>query len=86
MGRKLTEAEHCAICLDSFKKDETVCGSHSCQHQYHRNCISSWLKTHDECPVCRRNFLALPDKISRSVRPSAPTAGELDIGYELVDV
>ncbi|KAJ4455876.1 hypothetical protein PAPYR_9085 [Paratrimastix pyriformis] len=31
---------------------ETLAG---CGHQFHRACIEEWLRTHDQCPLCRQH-------------------------------
>lgn len=51
----------CPICLEEYKDGDEICWSHSeaCEHVFHRNCIFEWLVRHDECPICRQNFLSL---------------------------
>lgn len=53
----------CAICLIDYEGGDLISFSHnpSCQHHFHRECIQSWLKKHDECPCCRKNYLAFSD-------------------------
>ena len=52
-------ASMCSICLEPFRIGEEVSWSRNteCLHCYHRGCISQWLLKHDECPVCRADYL-----------------------------
>lgn len=49
----------CPICIESFKKGEEIAWSFNekCHHAFHLECISDWLMSHDECPMCRLDFL-----------------------------
>ena len=51
----------CAICLTSFHDTQIVCQSNnpSCQHLFHAPCMTHWLLKHEECPVCRQNYLLI---------------------------
>ena len=54
-----SEGIMCSICLEPFRIGEEVSWSRNteCLHCYHRGCISQWLLKHDECPVCRADYL-----------------------------
>eukprot|EP00979_Chaetoceros_neogracilis_P008744 scaffold1952_cov146-Chaetoceros_neogracile.AAC.1 len=49
----------CAICLEIYKVNDTVCWSanEACHHAYHFDCMMDWLMENDECPLCRANYL-----------------------------
>jgi hypothetical protein len=62
----------CSICLEEYIVGDVVVrlkennsgdntrddsGAHSCKHCFHEDCILEWLRTHDECPLCRFNML-----------------------------
>ena len=51
--------KECAICMSSYKHDDAICWSQNenCFHAYHLNCMVEWLVRHNECPMCRRNYL-----------------------------
>jgi hypothetical protein len=51
----------CPICLDGYEEGDEICWSHNkhCDHTFHRQCIIEWLMRHDECPICRQDFLSL---------------------------
>ena len=44
----------CVICLDQLKARETVL-SLQCNHVFHRDCITKWLKQNEtpSCPICK---------------------------------
>jgi E3 ubiquitin-protein ligase SHPRH len=45
-----SEARICVICTDSFENGVlTICG-----HQYCKDCITAWWRSHRTCPECRR--------------------------------
>lgn len=48
---KLNHTE-CSICLSKFCNGEKIIVL-PCKHTFHRDCVSKWIDTHDECPYCR---------------------------------
>lgn len=42
----------CSICRDTFTLGEDILVL-PCKHRYHVECIKTWLKRKDTCPVCR---------------------------------
>ena len=72
--------EHCcSICLGDFEEGDVLAKSKfqeisNCVHEFHYDCLQTWLSKHDECPICRQNMLVqdLPsqcDNDSRSIKP-----------------
>ena len=57
------DVDPCSICLNEYEEGEEICWSHNknCDHVFHRKCITEWLVRHDECPICRQDFLSLND-------------------------
>ncbi|CAH8605263.1 unnamed protein product [Schistosoma rodhaini] len=45
----------CSICFDDFKESESVIRL-PCAHTYHQTCVTTWLKQHGTCPVCRKDL------------------------------
>ncbi|KAG7601314.1 putative chromatin regulator PHD family [Arabidopsis thaliana] len=48
----------CPICLEDLKKvdnddDKVVVCLSKCNHSFHMNCIFSWLRESQDCPICR---------------------------------
>lgn len=55
-GDQATQTQ-CSICIEEFKNGELVQPFAVCLHQFHLDCINSWLfvgKTN--CPVCRQHL------------------------------
>jgi len=50
----LHSSPKCPICLDDFHEEEQAL-SLPCNHIFHPSdeCVKTWLKTHNTCPVCR---------------------------------
>jgi hypothetical protein len=46
----------CSICIEQVNDKEIVKRLPKCGHLYHADCIDSWINTHSECPVCRKNI------------------------------
>eukprot|EP00049_Salpingoeca_infusionum_P012834 m.237988 g.237988 ORF g.237988 m.237988 type:complete len:678 (-) comp15281_c0_seq3:739-2772(-) len=56
------EEDMCAVCLDGLSKSTQL--MLPCRHQFHDECVSTWLATHHSCPICKYNLLYgghLPD-------------------------
>ena len=53
----------CPICIERYKEGEEIAWSlnERCHHAFHYGCISDWLMKHDECPMCRMNYLNLDE-------------------------
>jgi hypothetical protein len=47
--------EKCPICVSNYEIGEKITKI-ECNHIYHTNCISEWVKYKSECPVCRRSI------------------------------
>eukprot|EP00980_Cylindrotheca_fusiformis_P008387 scaffold1772_cov80-Cylindrotheca_fusiformis.AAC.15 len=49
----------CSICLQAYETGQTICISTAsqCDHVFHQECMEEWLKDHDNCPMCRVNFM-----------------------------
>jgi len=43
----------CAICLVDYEEGDELCYL-SCEHDFHKDCITAWLKKKAECPTCRK--------------------------------
>jgi len=58
--QKARSSEECVICLDPIHVGDMIAtsSSHKCYHAFHEECIRIWLREHDECPMCRRNWLS----------------------------
>jgi len=45
--------EICPICLCN---NDSECYETICKHNYHRRCITEWLKFSSTCPTCRKEI------------------------------
>lgn len=45
----------CPICVASYEDTEEICTLVSCNHNFHKTCLTRWLQNHDTCPLCRAN-------------------------------
>jgi len=54
-SKQVEDKEECSICMESYKLNESVYNL-PCEHQYHKECIKTWLKSNNTCPICRYEF------------------------------
>lgn len=45
------EPVQCSICFETISNCDKK--SLNCNHSFHRNCINTWLREQDTCPLCR---------------------------------
>jgi len=53
----------CPICIDDLKQDDdgksktqaNPTETLSCGHQFHQSCLETWLRTKNNCPICRQD-------------------------------
>lgn len=59
------EISTCSICLQNYEVGDDICWSpnETCKHAFHTECLSSWLMKHDNCPLCREDYLKVTDAI-----------------------
>lgn len=51
-SEKVKELLECSICKHDYEVGEKV-KSLPCEHLYHTECIDTWFKTNNSCPICR---------------------------------
>ena len=44
----------CCICLEKFGPGDLVVSAGNCSHTYHRDCVMTWVRINDDCPMCRK--------------------------------
>jgi hypothetical protein len=53
--KHLNESPHsCCICVAEFEMDEELILLETCSHQFHSECLVSWFRRSDQCPICRK--------------------------------
>jgi len=57
---ELYTTQSCFICLERYKEGEKIFWSRNerCIHSFHETCMTRWLMDHDDCPLCREDFLS----------------------------
>lgn len=45
------EEKACGICQETFRRQEEVVVM-LCNHMFHQECATPWVKEHGDCPVC----------------------------------
>jgi len=58
---ELYTTKSCFICLERYKVGESIVWSKNkeCCHSFHENCMVRWLIDHDDCPLCRKDYLKI---------------------------
>ncbi|PKA54179.1 E3 ubiquitin ligase BIG BROTHER [Apostasia shenzhenica] len=51
---KREKHEECVICYMAYKNRDKLIML-PCQHQYHKDCVTRWLKINKACPVCNED-------------------------------
>ena len=46
------EKKNCVICLEDFKEGDDIIIL-PCIHVFHKSCITDWLQSHNDCPICK---------------------------------
>ena len=52
---KLDRVEACHICLEKYNLDNYIVIM-PCNHFYHEQCLKEWLKKHNTCPICKKDY------------------------------
>mmetsp|Transcript_4812 Transcript_4812/g.7259 ORF Transcript_4812/g.7259 Transcript_4812/m.7259 type:complete len:102 (-) Transcript_4812:482-787(-) len=55
----LYSPQSCPVCCEDYKKGDDIVWSRNdgCHHVFHLDCIMTWLMQHDNCPLCRLDYL-----------------------------
>eukprot|EP00825_Cyclidium_porcatum_P000380 TRINITY_DN10081_c0_g1_i3.p1 TRINITY_DN10081_c0_g1~~TRINITY_DN10081_c0_g1_i3.p1 ORF type:complete len:277 (-),score=43.03 TRINITY_DN10081_c0_g1_i3:497-1327(-) len=53
---KNRQKELCIICISEYKNNDQVL-TLPCFHNFHKDCITKWLKQTASCPICKLNLL-----------------------------
>ena len=44
---------NCPICLTDYEEEDVIAEVPVCEHKFHKECLASWLREHNNCPCCR---------------------------------
>jgi hypothetical protein len=53
--------EKCIICLSEYENGDELIELPHCHHQFHKECVTEWLRINKICPICR---VEIPTKSS----------------------
>lgn len=70
-GEGLIEGSDCSVCLSEFQEDESLRLLPKCSHAFHLPCIDTWLRSHQNCPVCRAPVMISSENQVNSVETSS---------------
>ncbi|CAN6337896.1 unnamed protein product [Urochloa humidicola] len=52
------QADECAVCIVELRDGEPARRVPRCGHQFHADCVATWLRLHATCPLCRASVAA----------------------------
>ena len=50
------EEEVCSVCLEGFEAEQIVTYWPKCEHLFHKECLSYWIKKNPTCPNCKQPY------------------------------
>ncbi|PIK55513.1 hypothetical protein BSL78_07594 [Apostichopus japonicus] len=59
----IATSTECPVCKEDFSEGDEV-KQLPCEHLFHPDCVVTWLKMHNTCPVCRR---AIGDNVNHQM-------------------
>lgn len=72
----LIEGTECSVCLNEFQEDENLRLLPKCSHGFHLPCIDTWLRSHQNCPLCRAPVVSE----TMTAQTSEPGPNSIDSG------
>lgn len=61
----------CAICLEWMELGN-LATTLPCKHIFHDNCVVTWLKERNTCPMCRRTIEKIPESVDGCIIAPSP--------------
>ena len=56
--------EDCSICFEQLKLENNNIVKTKCDHIFHDECLTEWLKNSQTCPLCRNPVESYPSKVN----------------------
>eukprot|EP00934_Nitzschia_sp_Nitz4_P003089 Nitzschia sp. Nitz4//scaffold75_size92586//79825//81319//NITZ4_004870-RA/size92586-augustus-gene-0.83-mRNA-1//1//CDS//3329557750//3079//frame0 len=77
---KHVSSEPCPICLTDYEVGDIMCWSQNskCDHAFHKDCALEWLQRHEDCPLCRCNYIRLENENNEESNHQDEEAGGAD--------
>ncbi|KAL5225202.1 hypothetical protein ABZP36_011841 [Zizania latifolia] len=66
------EALECAVCLSEVADGEKVRMLPKCDHRFHVECIDTWFRSHETCPLCRAPVGSEAGEVTAEGLPRVP--------------
>ncbi|CAK8578765.1 unnamed protein product [Lathyrus sativus] len=86
----VVDGTECSVCLGEFQENESLRILPKCGHAFHIRCIDTWLRSHQNCPLCRAPVIdaaaaevSVPvtvtdsDQVGSNVSPESLNQGEI---------
>ncbi|CAL5214378.1 unnamed protein product [Lathyrus oleraceus] len=58
------DGTECSVCLGEFQEEESLRILPKCSHAFHIHCIDTWLRSHQNCPLCRAPVIDAAAEVS----------------------
>ncbi|XP_031127644.1 RING-H2 finger protein ATL54-like [Ipomoea triloba] len=78
----LGKPAECAVCLNIFQAEDNLRIMPKCNHAFHVSCIDTWLKSHQNCPVCRAVIELVDVQYPGAASPRLPGTPDREQGPE----
>nr|GMD91581.1 RING-H2 finger protein ATL54-like [Ipomoea batatas] len=78
----LGKPAECAVCLNLFQAEDNLRIMPKCNHAFHVSCIDTWLKSHQNCPVCRAVIELVDVQYPGAASPRLPGTPDREQGPE----
>ncbi|KAK4804678.1 hypothetical protein SAY86_004495 [Trapa natans] len=69
----------CAVCLSKFEPHDRLRLLPLCCHAFHAECIDTWLRSNQTCPLCRSSIHASDSHIASLLQPTSAASGSFRI-------
>lgn len=62
--QEVDSRRQCHICIDEYQIEDDICSSPNkeCNHKFHVECMTEWLVKHNNCPLCRADYLKISNE------------------------
>lgn len=68
------EGPTCSICMCEFETGEEVARLPHCGHDFHRDCVATWIRSNNSCPVCKSQVAPSPRQDGQAGQGAAGSA------------
>ncbi|XP_050237909.1 E3 ubiquitin-protein ligase ATL4 [Mercurialis annua] len=76
-------AVDCAVCLSKFEPHDQLRLLPLCCHAFHVDCIDTWLRSNQTCPLCRSSIHASESNVLKALSTDGAGAGSESFRLEI---